>query len=87
MINCLSKKIKNIFENLEKIDLKIMKIWLKICAFVLLISVSILAINLLSLHTFFYYNIGILLLKLSLYLSAGFIICGIIVDGIKNQNL
>lgn len=87
MINCLSKKIKNLFDNLEKIDLKIMKIGLKSCFIVLLISISLLAINLVSLHTFFYYNIGILLLKLSLYLGAGFIICGIVVDGIKNQNI
>ena len=80
-------KIKNIFSNLDKLDLKIMKIGLKISYSIIIISTYILAINLLFIHTHTFYSIGILFVKISLYFAISFIICGIVVDGIKNKDL
>ena len=80
-------KIKNIFSNLDKLDLKIMGIGLKLSFSIIIFATCILAINLLFIHIHTFYNLGILLIKTSLYFVISFIICGILVDGIKNKDL
>lgn len=87
MINCLAKKIKNIFINLEKIDIKIMKFGLKISLLLLTIFSFALLFNLTFLHSLLLYEIGILSIKSTLYFAIEFIICGIVVDGIKYRNI
>ena len=80
-------KIINIFSNLDKLDLKIMKIGLKLSYAIIIFSTCLLAINLLFIHIYTFYNFGIFLIKTSLYFGVSFIICGIVVDGIKNKDL
>lgn len=87
MINCLTKKIKNIFINLEKIDIKIMKFGLRISLLILVIFSFVLLFNLTFLHSLLLYKIGILSIKSTLYFAIEFIICGIVVDGIKHKNI
>ena len=76
------KKIKDLFNSLDTLDLKIMKIGLKFCTIIVLISTLILSFYI-SLHNVFLFNFGISLFKLSTYLFIEFIICGIVVDKIK----
>lgn len=78
-------KIKNLINNLDKTDLKIMKSGLKLCFFVLLISVLLLVFYLNYSHNFFLYELGLLILKISCYIAVEFIVCGIIVDTIKKD--
>lgn len=78
-------KIKNLFYNLDKTDLKIMKIGLKICFGILIIAIFLLSFYLFFSHRFFFYELGISILKLSTYIAVEFIICGIVVDKLKKQ--
>lgn len=78
-------KIKNIFKNLDKTDLKIMKIGLKVSLGFLLISIILLCIYLLFVHNIFLYNLGLSVFKLSNYMAVEFIICGIVVDMVIKQ--
>ena len=78
------KSLKTLFYNLDKTDLKIMKIGIKICFIILLVSAFILSLYIYS-HNFFLYNFGITILKLSTYFSIEFIICGIVADKIKKE--
>ena len=75
--------VKNLFINLDKKTIKIMKIGLKISFIISLIAIYILSFYL-SLHTIFIYNLGILLLKESFHMAIQFIICGIVIDRIKD---
>ncbi len=76
--------VKNLFINLDKKTIKIMKTGLKISFIICLIAIYILSFYL-SLHTVFIYQFGILLLKESFHIAIQFIICGIIIDKIKKE--
>ena len=79
------KKVEETFKNLDKITSKIMKKGLKFCFGICLIaSIILITYNMLKLSPFTYY-IGISLLRLSIIFSTEFIICGLVVDGIKKQ--
>ena len=78
------EKIKNLFENLDKLDLKIMKNGIKFCFVLAVIAIIILSFYL-SIHNAFLYELGIAVFKLSTYIAAEFVVCGIIVDKIKEQ--
>ncbi len=78
-------KVKDLFKNLDKTDLKIMKIGLRISFFIILFSVFLLCIYLRFVHSIFLYNIAIAIFKLSTYIGIEFIICGIVVDTIKKE--
>ncbi len=79
------KKIKCLFNNLDKTDLKIMKIGMKICFAILLVSILLLFIYLLFVHNSFLYNLGLAIFRLSTYFAIEFIICGIVADIVKKQ--
>ena len=79
------KKLINTFKELDKLTFKIMKYGLKFCFGICIFSILILATyNLLILSPSLYY-IGLLLFKISIIFSIEFIICGLVVDGIKKQ--
>lgn len=79
------EKIKNLFNNLNKLDLKIMKIGLKMCFNISILSALILCYYLFFSHTSFFYELGITLFKLATYFSVEFVICGLIADKLSNQ--
>lgn len=79
------KQLKNLFNNLDKTDLKIMKFGIKICFGILLIAILLLSSYLFYVHNFFLYDLGIAILKLSTYFAVEFIICGIVADMVKRQ--
>ena len=79
------KNFKELFNNLDKTDLKIMKNGIKFCLVLLLFSVLLLSIYLSSVHTIFLYDLGLSLFKLSTYFAVEFIVCGIVTDTIKKQ--
>ena len=85
MIYFFLKKIKFAFLDLDKNILKIIKNGLIFCLFILLISISILTIYLLFVHNVILYQIGILILQISLYFSIDFIISGFTIDIIRKQ--
>lgn len=75
-------KIKNNFKNLDTLTKSIMKIGLRVC-FALTIISLIFFVTYNSFYSPFLYNTGFILFKLSLIFSVEFIICGFIVDKIK----
>ncbi len=77
--------IKNLFNKLDKQDLKIMKNGIKICFLILMLSVFLLYMNMEFLHSIFIFDLAISIFKLSTYVAIEFIICGIVVDIIKKQ--
>ena len=79
------KNLINTFKELDKLTFKIMKYGLKFCFAICILSVIILGTyNLFGLSPFLYY-IGISLLRISIIFGIEFIICGLVVDGIKKQ--
>lgn len=78
-------KLKDLFHNLDKTGLKIMKIGIKICFGILGIAIVLLSSYLLFSHNFFLYELGLSILKLSTYFAVEFVICGIIADKLKKQ--
>jgi len=78
-------KIKDIFKNIDKKDLKIMRNGLKFCFLVLLVSMAILITYLFFINSILIYEIGILIFQLSLYLAIDFVVAGIVVDTIQKQ--
>ena len=80
-------KIKAIFKNIDKKDLKIMCNGLKFCFLILLVSMAILITYLLFIHSILIYEIGLLIFQLSLYLAIDFVVAGIVVDTIQQQIL
>lgn len=77
--------IKEIFVNLDELALKIMKYGLKFCVFLLVFSSILLFTYSFLIHNSNLYHIGFLLAKSSIILGVEFVVCGIIVDGIKKQ--
>ena len=78
-------KIKDIFKNLEKKTLKIMKIGLNFSLLTAVFSAIILITYLFFVHNFILYQVGLLVFQLSLYFAVDFIVSGITVDSIKKQ--
>ena len=76
-------KFKNFFENIDELDLKIMKKGLKFCFIVLMLAITLLVFYLFFKNSLFLYNLGLSLFKVSTYFGIEFIICGVIVDSIK----
>ena len=81
------ERIKNIFINLNKTDLKIMKYGLLFSSIISIIGTLLLTYNLLLVHTFILYKIGISIIKSGFYFSIDFIICGIIADRILKDTV
>ena len=79
------KKLKDIFNNLDKMTFKIMKYGLRFCFMICILSAFILFTYHFILPSPFMYYVGISLFRLSLIFGIEFIICGLVVDGIKNQ--
>ena len=79
------EKFKNLFNNLDKTDLKIMKIGMKFCFVILMLSITLLALYLLFIHKIFLFDFGLALFRLSTYFAIEFIICGIVADMVKKQ--
>lgn len=77
------EKIKNLFKDIDELDLKIMKNGLKFSFIILIISSIILVFYLCFRNNIFLYTLGLLLFKTSTYFAIEFIICGVIVDSIK----
>ena len=79
--------IINSFKNLDKLVKKIMKIGLKFCSILGMISLIILVTYNLSFTIPIVFTIGLILFKLSLIFGVEFIICGLAADRIKKQML
>lgn len=79
--------LKDLFKNLDNIDLKIMKLGLKICFAILIFSTAILYFYLKAPHNIFLYNLGLTIFRICTYVAVEFIICGIIVDKIKKSEI
>lgn len=80
------EKILNLINNLDKLDLKIMKKGLLFCFGLICISTVILSFYL-FVHKIFLFEIGLSILKLSFYFAVDFIVCGIVVDELKKANI
>lgn len=78
-------KFINIFKNLDKLTYKIMKKGFKFCSVICCISIFLLLYYNFQFQSPFLYELGLSLFKLSLFFFIEFIICGIVVDGIKKQ--
>lgn len=78
------EKIKNIFINLNKIDLKIMKSGLMLSLIISIVGTLLLCYNLIFVHTIFLYKVGLSVVKLGCFFAVEFIVCGIIVDKISS---
>ena len=76
------ERIKKLFINLDKLDLKIMKFGIIFSLIISILGTILLSYNLIFLHTFLLYKIGLSILKLSFYFAVEFIVCGFIVDKI-----
>ena len=81
------EKIKDIFVNLNIIDLKIMKYGIIFSLIISIIGTFILTYNLIFIHTILLYKIGLSIVKLSFYFAVEFIVCGIVVDKILFSNI
>ena len=80
------EKIKDIFVNLNIIDLKIMRYGIIFSLIISIIGAFILTYNLIFIHTILLYKIGLSIVKLSFYFAVEFIVCGIVVDKILFSN-
>lgn len=78
-------KFKNLFINLDKTDLKIMKFGIKLCFGIYLFSGILLCSYLFFIHSIFLFDLGLCIFKLSTYIFIEFIICGVVADTIKKQ--
>ena len=85
MINSIITKIKDIFNDLDKQTILIIKKGLYFCSCILFISLALLITYLFYLHTSFMFKIGILTFEISFHYATYFIITGIIVDSLKKQ--
>ena len=77
-------RLKILFNNIDYTALKIMKAGLKVCFWVMFLSILILSVFLHT-HSIFLFNFGLSIFKLSTYLSVEFIVCGLMADKIKKQ--
>ena len=79
------KNLINSFKSFDKVTHRILKYGLEFCFALSMISIIILLTYNLIFATPSLYYIGISLFKLSLIFGIEFIICSIVVDGIKKQ--
>ncbi len=79
------EKLFNIFKELDKLTFKIMTYGLKFCFVICIFSVLILVTYSLFVFSPFLYYIGLSLFRLSIIFGIEFVICGLVVDGIKKQ--
>ena len=77
--------IINSFKNLDTLVKRIMKIGLKFCSILGIISLIILVTYNISFTIPIVFTIGFILFKLSLIFGVEFIICGFAIDKIKKQ--
>lgn len=77
--------IINNFNDLDKLVKRIMKIGLKFCSILGIISLIILVTYNLSFTIPILFTIGFILFKLSLTFGIEFVICGFVADKIKKQ--
>ena len=79
------KNLINSFKSFDKVTHRILKYGLEFCFALSMISIIILLTYNLIFATPSLYYIGISVFKLSLVFGIEFIICSIVVDGIKKQ--
>ena len=78
-------KFLDIINNLDKMTFKIMKHGLQFCFILCILSAFILLTYNFAFSVPVLYYIGLGLFRLSLTFGIEFIVCGIVVDGIKKQ--
>lgn len=78
-------KIVNYFKGLDKLTKLIMNNGLKFCLLMCVVSIIVLFTYNFSLTIPILFYIGFVLFRLSLIFGIEFVICGIVVDGIKKQ--
>lgn len=81
------EKIRDLFKNVNKRILKIMKCGLQFSFMICIIATAILCIYLLFYHDAFLYSLGLTSFKLGIIIGIEFIICGLSVDAIKSYGL
>lgn len=81
------EKINDLFKNVNKKILKIMKYGLQFSFLICIIATAILCTYLLYYHDSFLYFLGLNSFRLGIILGIEFIICGLSVDAIKNYDL
>ena len=80
-------KIIDIFKNINKEILKIMKCGLSFSFMICIIATAILSTYLLFYHDSFLYFLGLTGFKLGIIIGIEFIVCGLSVDAIKSYGL
>ena len=85
MINKFFLHIKNVFKNLDKTALHILKRGLFFCSIICIISIIILFIYQFFANNLLMFEIGFTLFKCSLIFAIEFVICAIAADKIKKQ--
>ena len=85
MINKFFSMVKNIFKNLDKTALHILKKGLYFCLILCITSVFLLLLyQIFSLNPFIY-EFGLTLFRISLIFAIEFVICAVAADKIKKQ--
>lgn len=80
-------KIIDIFKNINKEILKIMKYGLRFSFLICIIATTILFTYLLFYHDSFLYTLGLTGFKLGIIIGIEFIVCGLSIDAIKSYGL
>lgn len=80
------QKIFSELKNLDKNTYKIMKYGLLFSGLICLVAIAVL-LSYIFLGISFFYHLGLILLKSSFTFAVEFIICGIVVDFIKNRGI
>ena len=80
------QKMISELKNLDKDTCKIIKYGLFFCGLIALASVAVL-LTYIFLGSSFFYHLGITLMKSSFTFAVEFVICGIVVDFIRNQKI
>lgn len=83
----LLEEINNLFKNVNKKILKIMKRGLQFSFLICIVATIILCTYLLFYQDSFLYLLGLTSLKLGITIGIEFVICGLAVDAIKNYGL
>ena len=83
----MKNKIIEIFKNLDSKTIKIIKNGLKFCTVICAIALAILLMYTFTNTSPIIYEIGIILFKTSLLFSVEFLICGIVVDSLKKEQI
>ena len=75
------------FLGLNKKTKQILKNGWKFCILICIISLTLLVIYNIFIHSLLFYRLGILLFKLSMVFATEFLICGYVVDSIKKGEI